>query len=255
MAIKLKAFLLHTLLPICFWLGVWEVLAIIVGHSYFLPHVSETALALVNLFKSENFLEVTLLTLARILLGITFGTLIGGTLAIISHKFKLLHALISPINSIVRATPVASIIILLWISMNGNSLAVFVSFLMVFPIIFQNLYDAFSSIDYELIEVARVFRFSYKKKLKLLILPALKKYFIPAFITAIGLAFKAEIAAEIIAGVSDSIGGMIYDAKDALNTADVFAWTIVGIALSILIEKITKSLLIRKKATKKEAEI
>ena len=58
MATKLKAFLLHTLLPICFWLGVWEVLAVIVGHSYFLPHVGETALALINVFKSEDFLEV-----------------------------------------------------------------------------------------------------------------------------------------------------------------------------------------------------
>jgi ABC-type nitrate/sulfonate/bicarbonate transport system permease component len=43
-----------------------------------------------------------------------------------------------------------------------------VAFLMVFPVIWQNLYDAFSSIDRELIEVARVFEFSYKKKLKLL---------------------------------------------------------------------------------------
>ena len=139
--------------------------------------------------------------------------------------------------------------------MNGNALAVFIAFLMVFPIIWQNLYDAFSSIDTNLIEVSRVFQFSYKKRLKLLVLPALKRYFLPAFVTAIGLAFKAEIAAEIIVGVRDSIGQMIYHSKDALITADVFAWTIVGVGFSIIIESLARRVLLPQNARKTEAEI
>ena len=252
---KLSIFLVHTLLPILFWLGVWEILAFIIDRSYFLPRVYETAAALYRVVFSESFPKIALLTLLRVLCGIILGTLLGATLAIISHKVKFIYSFLSPLNAVIKATPVASIIVLLWISMNGNLLAVFVAQLMVFPIIFQNLYDAFASIDKDLIEVAKVFEFSYKKKLKLLILPTLKQYFIPAFITAIGLAFKAEIAAEIIAGVRYSVGQMIYDAKDSLITSEVFAWTIIGIVLSIVIEKITKKLLTPKNATKKEAEI
>ncbi len=252
---KVSRFLLHTILPVFFWLAVWEIAAAIVGRSYFLPHVHETAVALYKVVFSPQFPKIALLTLSRVLAGITAGTVLGAAVAIVSHKVKFIYSLVSPINSVIKATPVASIIVLLWISMNGNFLAVFVALLMVFPIIFQNLYDAFASIDKELIEVAKVFEFSYRKKLKLLILPALKQYFIPAFVTAIGLAFKAEIAAEIIAGVRNSIGQMIYDAKDALVTPEVFAWTIVGVVFSIAIEKITKKLLLPKTVTKKEAEI
>jgi len=251
---KLIDFLLHKLLPIVFWLSVWEIVAIIVNRSYFLPHVSETLASLYNIVLSEEFPKVASLTLLRVLLGIALGTLCGAMMAIISHKIRIVYSLISPINSVIKATPVASIIILLWISMNGNVLAVFIAFLMVFPIIWQNLYDAFSSIDKDLIEVSRVFEFSYKKQLKLLVLPALKQYFLPAFVTAIGLAFKAEIAAEIIAGVRNSIGQMIYYSKDALITSDVFAWTIVGVAFSIAIEKIARRLLLPKSGTKAEAE-
>ena len=252
---KLKNILLHVLFPLAFWLGVWEILAHIVSRSYFLPHVSECAAAILEVFSSEKFLLVTSLTLIRVLIGIALGTLTGAALAIISKRFRIIYSLISPFNSVIKATPIASIIILLWISMNGNLLAVFVAFLMVFPIIFQNLYDAFSSIDNDLIELSRVFEFSYKKRLKLLIFPALREFFIPAFITSIGLAFKAEIAAEIIAGVRNSVGQMIYDAKDALNTAEVFAWTIIGVTLSILIERLTKLALSSKIAIKKEAEL
>ena len=252
---KVLFFFLHVIVPIIFWLAVWEICAVIVDRSYFLPHISETADALYRIVTSIGFFKVCLSTLFRVLIGIALGTLSGAFMAIISHKIKFIHSLLAPINSVVKATPVASIIILLWISMNGNTLAVFVAFLMVFPIIFQNLYDAFESIDIELIEVSRVYEFSYKKKLELLVLPALKKFFIPAFVTSIGLAFKAEVAAEIIAGVRNSIGQMIYNAKDALITAEVFAWTIIGIAFSIIIEKITKIILIRKNDTKKEAEI
>lgn len=256
---KLRGFFLHTLLPIGFWLAVWEIVALIYksiyNTSYFLPDIAETAAALQRILLSPEFPKIVTLTLLRIFAGIALGTICGAAMAILSHKVKLLHSLIAPLNSIIKATPVASIIILLWISMNGNTLAIFVAFLMVFPIIFQNIYDAFQSIDNELIEVSKVYQFSYKKRLELLIFPALKQYFIPAFVTAIGLAFKAEIAAEIIAGVRNSIGQMIYYAKDAPAIDEMFAWTIVGIAFSILVERLAKWILISKKSSKKEAEI
>lgn len=252
---KFLSFLLHTLLPISFWLLLWEVAALIYDNSYFLPDICETALALCGIIISPDFPKIVLSTLLRILAGILLGTLSGALMAILSHKVKLVYSLISPFNSVIKATPVASIIILLWISMSGNALAIFVAFLIVFPIIFQNLYDAFESIDNQLIEASIIFEFSYKKRLKFLVLPALKQYFVPAFITAIGLAFKAEIAAEIIAGIRNSIGQMIYYAKDEPAIDKMFAWTIIGVVLSILVEKLVKRVLSYKKASKRRAEI
>ena len=139
--------------------------------------------------------------------------------------------------------------------MKGSDIAIFVAFLMVFPIIFQNIYDAFSSIDKGLIEVAIIYEFDFKKRITLLLFPALKQYFIPAFITSIGLAFKAEIAAEIIVGVRNSIGEMIYEAKDAPATDEVFAWTFIGVFFSILIESIARMLLKGKDKENKEVVV
>ncbi len=247
MSNKLKVLCFKILLPLVFWLGVWQVLSIIVNRAYFLPSVPETAEALGKILLSKDFIRISGLTLLRVIFGLLFGTVFASVFALSAHKIPFIHHILSPAVTVIKATPIASVIILLWISMNGNTLSAFVAFLMVFPVIFQNLYDGFSSVDKELSELCTSYGFSYIKRLKILILPTLKKYFIPAFITSVGLAFKSEIAAEIIAGVRNSIGQMIYHSKDAYDTAAVFAWTIVGISFSIILESLCKLLLGRVK--------
>ena len=262
MASKIKGIILNKILPIAFWLIVWEIAShLFAAYSeldnprYFFPGFSDTFTALIRILNSSEFIKVVSATLMRVIGGIACGTLVGIVLAIISYKISFIYSLISPLNSVIKATPIASIIILLWISMKGSDIAIFVAFLMVFPIIFQNIYDAFSSIDKGLIEVATIYEFDFKKRITLLLFPALKQYFIPAFITSIGLAFKAEIAAEIIVGVRNSIGEMIYEAKDAPATDEVFAWTFIGVFFSILIESIARMLLKGKDKENKEVVV
>jgi NitT/TauT family transport system permease protein len=232
-------------LCVLFWLAVWEILALIVNHSYFLPSFSETLVALFRLIQTDYFFKSLLLTLLRVLAGLVSGIFIGALLAVLSHKINLLKSLIAPIMSVIKATPVATVIIILWIALSADTLAIAIAIMMVVPIVWQNLIDGFSSISPELIEVCEVYEFSFGKKMKYLVLPTLLNYFIPAVITSIGLAWKAEIATEIIAYVKNSIGYYINDAKYYYESDTVFAWTLVIITMSMLLEKLTKRLLSR----------
>lgn len=234
---------LKVLLPIAFWISVWQILAAIVDHEYFLPDAIVTFKTLLGLFSTATFWRSAALTLSRVVIGLALGTLIGIVFAFLTNAYPLVNALFSPIISIIKATPVATFIVLLWIMMSGGALSILIAVLMVMPIVWQNLTDAFKSMDKELLEVAEVFQFSYIKKLKLIVFPTLLKYLAPALITATGLAWKSEIAAEIIAYTRNSIGQEINDAKYYLNTPLVFAWTIVIIAFSISLEKIMRHLL------------
>ena len=117
---------------------------------------------------------------------------------------------------------------------------------MVMPIIYQSTYNGLDSIDKELSEVAEVFKFSAGKRLMLLTLPTLKKFLPASIITASGLAWKSVIAAEIIAYTKRSIGQGINDAKYNMDTPTVFAWTVVIILFSILLEWVVKKLIGRK---------
>ena len=232
-----------TALPILFWILVWQGLAMLVNHEYFFPDVFVTFKTLFNLIVTKTFWSSALLTLCRVISGLLIGTFLGVILAIASNESMWLRSLLSPVISVIKATPVATFIILLWIMMSGNALSILIAVLMVMPIIWQNLLDSFASIDKDLLEVASVFQFSYVKRLKLIILPSLLKFLVPALVTATGLAWKSEIAAEIIAYTKNSIGQQINDAKYYLETPLVFAWTIVIITFSICLERLMKYLL------------
>ena len=63
--------------------------------------------------------------------------------------------------------------------------------------------------------------------------------------TSLGLAWKAGVAAEIIAMPRNTIGTMIGDAKQYIMYTDVYAWTLTVILLSLVIEFVFATLLKR----------
>ena len=240
---KLKNICLKLLLPLTFWLAAWQISAMIVSNSFLIPTIPDTMSALVDLVCKHSFYSAILLSLVRVVCSLALGVFIGVFLGFICHRFSAVTAIFQPIIKIVKSTPVASFILLLWVLMSGDMLAVFVGFLMVMPIIYQSTFSGLDSIDKQLSEVAAVFVFSAKRRLLLLTLPALKKHLPSAIITASGLAWKSVIAAEIIAYTKRSIGQGINDAKYNLDTPTVFAWTVVIILFSILLEWGVKKLM------------
>ena len=134
-------------------------------NSFLFPNVDETILALVKLVAKPSFYLIVLLTTIRVLLGFLLGCVFGFVLAILCNKFSIVETLVAPVITIVKATPVASFIVLLWVMLSGDVLSIFIGFLMVMPIIWQNTMDAYSSIDKNLLEVTEIFEFSSKNLL------------------------------------------------------------------------------------------
>ena len=238
---------LHITLPIVFWLGVYEVTALIIGNAFFFPSLSLVLTTLLSIVTKKTFFAVCAMTLLRVLIALLLGTAIGIALGIISAKSDVVYSILNPFMSAVKATPVASLIIVLWIMLDGDSLSIVIALFMVMPIIWQSTYNSFDAVDRGLLEVADVFEMSRKFRFATLYLPNLKKFLIPSLITSVGLAWKSEIATEIIAYTRNSIGQLINDGKYNLDTPAVFAWTLIVIVFSIIFEAITKTLLGRVK--------
>ena len=243
----MKSNFLKFALPLLFGLSIWHIGAVLVDNDFLLPGIGSTFNALSSLLATETFYKAVVLTLLRVLTGLIFGCAVGFLLAIACVKISILKYTLSPIITIVKATPVASFIVLFWVMMSGDFLSIFIGFLMVMPIIWQSTTDAYGSIDKNLLEVAEIFEFTPAKRFRLVIFPVLKKYLVPAVITSSSLAWKAEIAAEIIAYTKRSIGQGINDAKYNMDSPTVFAWTIVIIIFSIVLENLSKKILKRLK--------
>lgn len=242
------------IVSIALWIGIWELLSRIIGYEFIFPGVSSTLKTFTALIFTGAFWKTVAFSILRIFSGLALGIALGTALAVISHVFPLFDTFISIGMTVIKSTPVASIVMVLWILIGSANLPTVIGILMVMPIIWQNLKDGYNSIDNELDELSAAYEFSRVKRLRLLVFPALLRYFIPSILTSIGLAWKSGIAAEIIAYTKNSIGKHIYDAKGEFNTASVFAWTLAIVLISITFEFAAKVLLRRFRAYASQPE-
>lgn len=227
----------YSLLAAFFWIAVWQVIYLLVGSSYIVASPLETLLRVFELAATTNFWLCILNSIGHILLGFLLAVLVSVPLAALTARFEFIHRLFSPLLKLIRATPVASFIILalFWLSREG--VPSFIAFLMVVPLVFTNLSEGFRNVDVKLLEMAQVYKFSLFKKIRLIYLPSLMPYFVSACTVGLGFAWKSGVAAEVIALPKNTLGLEIYNAKVYIETVDLFALTAVIIILSIFIEK------------------
>lgn len=221
---------------IVFWLLVWEIASLAIGEELFLPSPSSVVFRLVSLIPEAEFWTSILFTLERILVGFLLALLSASVASGLSYRFRIVEILLDPAIRIIRATPVASIVILVLVWVRSRNLSVVISFLMVFPIIYTNILEGLKSTDKDLLEAAAVYRIKGLKKLRYIYIPSLSSYIQSAISISLGLAWKSGIAAEVIGLPDGSIGERVYEAKIYLSTPDLFAWTIVIIILAFLFE-------------------
>ena len=226
----------RVLLVALFWFGVWAFAAWRVGLSLLLPSPLLVAKTLGGMLGTANFYRTVGRSLLNVTVGIALAVTVGVLLAWICYHVKFLRDLIFPLMTVIKATPVASFIVLALIWVGAVRVPALITVLIVLPVVWTNVDEGLSKIDPQLIEVATVYRMSYGKRLRLLVFPSVRPYFLAACRTSLGLAWKAGIAAEIIARPRMSIGTAINDARQYLLTEEMFAWTFVVILLSLLIE-------------------
>ena len=87
------------------------------GNELLLPYPATVASALLTLAGTEEFWLTAAFSLARILAGMALGTAAGLLLAVVTSFCALADELLSPAIRVIRATPVASFIllVLLWV--------------------------------------------------------------------------------------------------------------------------------------------
>jgi NitT/TauT family transport system permease protein len=229
--------LLQNFIALVFWLGLWALLAQLVAKPLLLPGPWAVAKRLFQLVKTILFWRITALSLLRILLGVLCAAAAGIVLAGLTARFSLLRTLFAPLLTMVRSTPVASFILLLLIWVGRDILPSVIVFLMVLPVVWANLSAGIESTDQTLLELARVYNFSPWRTLRRVYVPSVMPYFLSACKTGFGLAWKAGVAAEVLVVPKMAIGRELYQAKLYLETVDLFAWTVVVILCSLLLEK------------------
>lgn len=228
----------HKLLIVLLWIAVWQIASLLIHNAILFVGPFDVICAFIRLLPAAEFWHSIGSSFCKISIGTFVAFLLALSTGSAASRLPILRDFLEPLMLLMKTVPVASFVILALIWVGSVNLSVFTSFLVVFPAIYVSTIAGIQSTDKRLLEVIRVFRVSRRKQLRMVYLPALMPYLISSCRTALGMSWKSGVAAEVIGVPSHSIGEKLYMAKIYLSTADLFAWTIVIIAVSALFERL-----------------
>ena len=239
---KKQTQILQKTLSILLALLVWQVVSMLISARSSLDFLFASPLAVVKRMWSLLF-EVTFIsslwfTFQRIAGGFFLAMALGVVLAVLAGRFQFVEILLWPYMVTIKSVPVASFVIFILICVGSSSLSVFISALMVLPIIYTNTLTGIRSTDPELDQMAEVFAIPFAKRLFYVKLPQIKPFFMSGVTVSLGLAWKSGVAAELIGQPDGSIGEALYLSKIWYKMDELFCWTIVIILLSFCFEKL-----------------
>ncbi len=259
------------LLPLLFWLAVWQaastalalvnaqntgrelslVEALARGQELLLPSPLCVGRRLLQLAGTERFWKSAALSLGRIFAGLAGGVALGTALAALTSASRTADLLLAPAIRMIRATPVASFIVLVLLWVKTGQVPGVISGLIVLPVVWENVRRGIGETDRDLLEFGRVYGFGRGKTLRLIYLPSILPYFTSGVVNGLGLAWKSGVAAEVLCQPRWAVGTEVYRSKISLDTPALFAWTLVVILLSLLLERVLVGLLLRLEGRRK----
>ena len=220
------------------WIAAWQLLAMAIGREVLLASPVRVIHTLWEMAGQGAFWLSVATSLLRIMSGFLLGVITGALLAAAMYRFSFVRALFSPLVGVIKATPVASFMLLALLWLTTGLVPGFCAFVMVLPVVCGNVLEGLGQMDAQLTEMASVFRIKGLRRMVHLTIPSVMPYFMAGAQTSIGLAWKAGIAAEVLCTPQGSLGKQLYESKIYLDTPAMFAWTAVVVITSVLLEKL-----------------
>ena len=223
---------------VALWILIWAAAAAAIGNELVLTSPLSVARAFVSLFQGEGFLLIVKTSFCRIVAGFLCGLIMGAVFAAAAYRLRFVRIFLAPAVTALKTVPVAAIVILLLMCIGSERLSAVVAWIVTFPITYINLLTGLEETDQKLIEVGKVFALHPQKKLRAIYVPAVYPYLLASCKTACGMAWKAGVAAEVIAVSPFTLGERVYQSKIYLAMDEVFAWTILIVLLAAGFEKL-----------------
>ena len=222
---------------VVFWLLVWEIVSRLIGWDIILVSPVRVIWKFLELVQEKVFWQSVALSFCRIMGGYVLALVAGTLFAALSSRYRILRDLLQPAMLVIRAVPVASFIVLALILFSSRALSTLISFLMATPVIYAGVLNGIAETDPELLEAADVNGANRLQKARFVYAPSMWNAYSSTCRTAMGLSWKAGIAAEVIGIPQHTIGAHLRDAKTYLDTPALFAWTLTIVLLSFLSDR------------------
>lgn len=221
-----------------FWIGAWQLLAMLIGNRLLLPSPADTIKTLAVLAGEGDFYLNIGWTLFRCALSIALSFAAGITAGWAAYRLRLVRSFLTLPVGFFKAVPVMAVIIYVILLAEADWVAVVVCFLMCFPVVYTNVLSGLDSMERELLELAQVYEFTAFQRVKHIYFPGIMPQIKAAVKLIAGLSWKAVVAAEVLSIPKYSLGYEMINAKYYLETATLFSYILVIVILSLAMEKL-----------------
>ncbi|SCY75774.1 ABC transporter permease [Alkaliphilus peptidifermentans] len=232
--------LLYSILSILILLIFWKILSMVVDKEILIPSPEKTFIETIRIIRSTNFLVSVMNTLKRALIGFLLALAAGISLGMMGGFSKPIYYLLRPFVLINKAVPTMAMILLALIWLESEKAPILVGFVVIFPVIYENVVQGIRNVDVKLVEMMNIYRVGKLDRLKDLYVPSIRSYLYGGMVAAMGLNLKIIIAAEVLSQPRISMGTSFQIEKASLNTAGVFAWALITILLAGILEQTLK---------------
>lgn len=234
-SINIKKVLLTTA-ALSLFLLLWFIIAIKVNKEYLIPYPTSVLKSLSSIISNNNFFTIIYITLSNSLICFIISFIVSITLSTINYLLPSLEALFNPLINILKAIPTISILLVSLIYLPANKCPLLVGSIILFPIMYSSFLTSLKEIDINLIELSKLYKVSIVDKILKLYIPSIIEPLFSQSKNCISLSVKLTIAAEVLAHTTNSIGIQMQMAKTFMEMDAIFAWTIIAIVLSLLLE-------------------
>lgn len=225
-----------------FLIIIWTLSYYIINNPIILPSIWQVIVRTVELFKTGEILSPLLSSLYRVFIAILISVILGTLFSMLSYKFNL-RDFFSPLMSILKSTPVVSLVLIILFFSNSQSLSSIVVILIITPIVYANILNGLDNILQERLELAWVYNLNFWTKFRYIELPIIINRILFSMVVCVGIALKAAVTAEVIAGGSKGLGSMLYMSKISFEMVDLLSVTLIIVLFSYIIEEVFKILL------------
>lgn len=227
---------IYKFLSFLFLIIIWWILSIIYP-AVVIPSIPSVIKGCLHILKTPELLSEMVKTIYRLFLGVLIGLSVGvltGLLSGLNRPFRLIS---NNWIKVLQVVPPVSILVLtiIWFGFNGKP-AIAITALSVFPTIAISVRDGILNIDKKLLEMAKIFKFPKKEKLRQIIMPSIMSNFLTGLTIALGIATKTVVMGEVLTTVT-GIGGQITNARLNIESEMIIAWTIVCILIYYFVSK------------------
>jgi NitT/TauT family transport system permease protein len=219
------------------FIAAWDIGNQIYG-DLILPSPMETFQTLSVLFHDDAFVTDLMITLKRAMVGFGISLVAGTALGLLAGFFVTASIVSRPIVTILMGMPPIAWIVLamIWFGM-GDATVEFTVIVASLPIVFIGALQGTRTLEDKFDEMADIFKVPLFMKFTDIYLPHIFSYVFPAWVAALGMAWKIVVMAELLA-TSDGLGASLAMARSQLDTATALAIVVAMVGLLMIAEYI-----------------